>query len=99
MSVQVIDHDAVDKGNFLLKIRCELMSRQTLQLRLRAVTGYLRYSYQEFTDKPLRRWDNARHFPHLPNFPHHYHDAQGNVTASGLTGDPTADLQQVLRDL
>ena len=37
--------------------------------------------------------------PNLPNFPHHYHDAQGNVTAAWLTGDPTADLQQVLRDL
>jgi hypothetical protein len=98
-SVQVIDHDAVDEGNLLLKIRCELMSGQTLQIRLRAVTGDRRYSYQEFSDKPLRRWDNAHHFPHLPNFPHHYHDAQGNVTASWLIGDPTADLHQVLRDL
>jgi hypothetical protein len=98
-SVQVIDHDAIDQDNFLLKMRSELTSGQILQIRLRAVAGHIRYSYQEFTDKALRRWDNAPHFPHLPNFPHHYHDAQGDVRESALTGDPTADLQQVLGDL
>jgi len=35
----------------------------------------------------------------LPNFPHHYHDPQGNVTESLLTGDPTVDLPQVLNAL
>lgn len=65
----VVDHDAIDAENFLLKLRCELASGQTLQIRLRAVAGYVRYSYQEFTDRPLRRWDNAPHFLHLPTFP------------------------------
>jgi len=98
-SFQIIDNDPIDEGNFLLKIRCELTSGQTLQIRLRAVAGNLRYSYQEFTDTPLRRWDNAPHFPQLPNFPHHYHDSQGTITASSLTGDPLTDLQQVLSAL
>ena len=98
-SFQVIDNDAIDEDNFLLKIRCELTSGCTFQIRLRAVAGHIRYSYQEFTDRPLRRWDNAPHFPHLPSFPHHYHDAQGNLTASSLTGEPTMDLRQVLHDL
>ena len=96
---QVIDSDAIDEENFLLKIRCELTSGHIFQIRLRAVAGYIRYSYQEFTDKPLRRWDNAPHFPHLLSYPHHYHDSQGNITASMLTGDPTMDLQQVLHTL
>ena len=99
VSFQVIDSDAIDEDNFLLKIRCELSSECTFQIRLRAVAGHIRYSYQEFTDRPLRRWDNAPHFPHLSDFPHHYHDAQGNLTASRLTGEPTMDLQQVLHDL
>lgn len=43
-SIQVIDHDAIDQDNFLLRIRCELRSRQTLQIRLRAVAGHIRYS-------------------------------------------------------
>jgi hypothetical protein len=95
-SFQIIDNDPLDQENFLLKIRCELISGQALQIRLRATSGSIRYSYQELTDKPLRRWDNAPHFPGLPNFPHHHHDVQGNVTESLLTGDPTVDLPQVL---
>jgi hypothetical protein len=99
VSFQVIDSDANDEDNFLLKIRCELTSRGIFQIRLRAVAGHIRYSYQEFTDRPLRRWDNAPHFPHLPSFPHHYHDSQGNITASILTGEPAMDLEQVLHAL
>jgi hypothetical protein len=98
-SFQIIDNDPLDSENYLLKIRCELISGNSLQIRLRAVSGDIRYSYQELTDKPLRRWDNATHFPDLPNFPHHYHDAQGNITESSLTGDPTVDLPQVLKEL
>lgn len=95
-SFQIIDSDPIDDGNFLLKVRCELTSGQTFQIRLRAVAGHIRYSYQEFTDRPLRRWDNAPHFPHLRNFPHHYYDPQGNITESRLTGDATIDLPRVL---
>ena len=98
-SFQVIDNDPIDEENFLLKIRCELISERTFQIRLRAVAGHIHYSYQEFTHKPLRRWDNDPHYPHLPNFPHHYHDPQGNATESLLTGNPTNDLQQVLHAL
>jgi hypothetical protein len=98
-SFHIIDSDPLDAENFLFKIRCELISGQTLQIRLRGVSGSIRYSYQEFTDKPLRRWDNAPHFPNFPNFPHHHHDSRGNITESSLTGDPTADLPRVLNAL
>jgi len=93
---QVIDNDPLDGSNFLLKIRCELISGQALQIRLRAISGDLRYSYQEIADRPLRRWDNAPHFPNISSFPHHCHDPGGNITASSLTGDPAVDLLQVL---
>jgi Family of unknown function (DUF6516) len=99
VSFQVVDSDAIDEDNFLLKIRCELTSGCTFQIRLRAIAGHIRYSYQEFTDRPLRRWDNAPHFPYLPSFPHHHHDTQGNLTASTLTAESTMDLQQILHDL
>ena len=98
-SFYIIDNDPLDEENFLFKIRCELILGSTLQIRLRAVSGSIRYSYQELADKPLRRWDNAPHFPNLPNFPHHHHDSQGNITESSLTGDPTMDLAQVLNVL
>lgn len=98
-SFQIIDNDPLDEENYLLKIRCELISGNALQIRLRAVSGNIRYSYQELADRPLRRWDNAAHFPNLPNFPHHHHDSQGNITESSLTGDPTVDLPQVVKEL
>ena len=68
-SFQVVDSDAIDEDNFLLKIRCELTSGCTFQVRLRAIAGHMRYSYQEFTDRPRRRWDNAPHFPLSQVFP------------------------------
>jgi len=95
-SFHIIDNDPIDEENFLFKIRCELSSGQTFQIRLRGVSGSIHYSYQELSDRPLRRWDNAPHFPDLPNFPHHYHDTEGSVRESSLTGDPTVDLPQVL---
>ena len=52
-SFQIVDADPIDQGNFLFKIRCELTSGQTLQIRLRAVAGHIHYSYQEFT--PIRK--------------------------------------------
>jgi len=99
IAVQVIDHDAIDADSFLVKLRCQLVSGHTLQIRLRSVAGVIRYSYQEFSDKPLQRWDNASHFPHLPRFPHHYHSQQGDVTTSLLTGNPLTDFEQVLSRL
>jgi hypothetical protein len=48
-SFQVLDNDPVDEKNFLLKIRCELGSSQTLQIRIRNVSGNIRYSYQELS--------------------------------------------------
>ncbi|MHC5938459.1 toxin-antitoxin system TumE family protein [Nostoc sp.] len=35
--------------------------------------GY-RYQWMDETKEKLRkRWDNVKHFPDLPNFPHHVH--------------------------
>lgn len=43
-----------------------------------------RYQWMDSTQKNLRkRWDNVRHFPDLPNFPHHVHiDSEDNVQPS-----------------
>lgn len=99
VSFQVIDNDPLDERSFLFKIRCELVSGHTLQIRVRSVAGSLRYSYQEYSDVPVQRWDNAPHFPHLSTFPHHHHEVQGDVCESSLTGNPLTDLVQVLQFL
>ncbi len=49
---QVIDNDPIDEANYLFKVRCELTSGQVLEIRLHAVGGSLRYSYQEFSERP-----------------------------------------------
>ena len=92
----VVDNDPIDETNFLFKVRCELTSGRVLQIRLHAVAGHLRYSYQEFGEGPLRRWDNAPHFAELPNCPHHHHNLEGAVVESSLHGDPLTDLPRVL---
>ena len=99
LSFVLVDNDPIDETNFLFKLRCELRSGRTLQIRLHAVAGQMRYSYQEFGDGPLRRWDNAPHFPDLPNFPHHHHDLHGDIAESPLCGDPLADIVLVLEAL
>ena len=99
VSFQILNNDPLDETHFLFTIRCELTSGHTLQIRIRSVAGMLRYSYQEFTDKPYQRWDNAPHFPRLSTFPHHHHDSQGNIIESPLTGDPIRDLPVVLNEL
>ncbi len=41
----------------------------------RCVTLEYRYQWMNGSQQQLiKRWDNARHFPNLPNFPHHIHD-------------------------
>lgn len=41
----------------------------------------LKYSFhwQEQQGRLRRRWDNAPHFPDLPNAPHHVHEGDGSV--------------------
>jgi hypothetical protein len=96
VAFRVLDNDPIDEANFLFKIRCELTSGASLQIRLHATSGLVRYSYQELSHRPLRRWDNAPHYPSLPTFPHHHHDVNGAVSESPLSGEPLLDLPRVL---
>ena len=43
------------------------------------------YHWESKNGDLIRRWDNARHFPRLENFPHHIHDGKtGDVTPGKL---------------
>jgi hypothetical protein len=44
-------------------------------------------------------WDNAPHHPHLPDFPHHFHDEDGSVRPSGFTGNPVNDIVKVVKTI
>ena len=48
------------------------------------------YHWQDKTNHLLYRWDNAEHYPHLPNFPHHCH------TPDGIQPSPPMSLHKAL---
>ncbi len=57
----------------------------------------VKYSFhcQSVSGKLWRRWDNAPHFPQLPNAPHHAHLADGTVISSAQPPDIAAVLLEL----
>jgi len=81
---------------FIFKIRAEFAHQTSFQARIYFNRGHIDYAYQLFADVPLLRWDNKAEFRSIATYPHHHHDAAGNITPSPLMGDPAADIQTVL---
>lgn len=96
-SVTVVETKQFSNEQFFFKVRAELLAGHKLQVRIYYNLGHTDYAYQVFGDVPLLRWDNKEDFPHLHTYPHHYHDEQGSVVESSLTGDMIRDLEIVLR--
>lgn len=95
-SVQVVEIQQFSIEQFAVKVRAELINAQTLQVRLYHNGDHFDYAYHLIRGDQSIRWDNKEHFPSLPSFPHHLHDASGRVEISPLSGDPTHDLPVVL---
>lgn len=49
--------------------------------------------------RPLQDGIIKEDFPHLSSYPHHYHDINGAVLESCLSGDPFQDFPIVLREI
>lgn len=94
--VEIVETKVFSPEQFFFKIRAELSTVYTFQVRMYYNYGHTDYAYQLFSDVPLLRWDNKEEFPDLATYPHHYHDAAGHVNISALTGDPAHDLKVVL---
>lgn len=96
-SVEEIQEFSSEK--FLIKVRTSL--NQILKLQIRIYKNYLHidYSYQVFDDSPIMRWDNAEHYTEVSTYPHHFHNPDGDVIESPLTGDPEKDVYSVLQIL
>lgn len=97
--VRVVEIKELSIDQFYFKIRADLPRDNKFQVRIYYNQGHIDYAYQLFTDVPLLRWDNKEEFHPLPTYPHHYHDEQGNVKPSLLTGDPSRDLEAVLQEV
>lgn len=98
---QITDLKAYGQGSFRVKMRAAVTETLALQIWLNHNPRHTRYSYQLFSfNRAVLRWDNAPHHPHLgANFPHHFHDDQGQIASSALQGDPLQDLPFVLREI
>ncbi len=96
---EVIETQEFSSEQFFFKIRVKLSKGYNFQARIYYNRGHIDYAYQLFTDFPFLRWDNKEEFPELETYPHHHHDANGNVTSSPLTGEPTKDIGIVLREI
>ena len=75
----VIEQELSDRGYF--RARLSLANGDFLEVSEYFVargdnpeTVEYRYQWMDHAQRRLvRRWDNARHFPELPQFPHHIH--------------------------
>ena len=99
--VQVIELIPYGADAFRVKLRAKVTSELALQVWLNHTGHRARYAYQLFRQgKPVLRWDNAPHHPEQgTNFPHHFHDEFGQLSASRLTGNPVVDLPGVLAEI
>lgn len=47
----------------------------------------------------IRRWDNAPHYPHLPQAPHHIHDGEQNSVRPGTPKQTAQVLDEIAAHL
>jgi len=98
-STRIVSYDETPSGKLEARIRSQLPKKHVLQIWIQLEPESLDYAYQLFTTIPLLRWDNAPHYDHLTSAPHHFHDEQGDVTDSPLTGNVKRDLRIVLGEV
>jgi len=98
--VRVVETEDFSQRRFAFKVRAELVSGATLQVRLYYNQGHIDYAYQLVqNNQPVLRWDNKEHFPGISSYPHHFHTPTGKIETSPLTGDLAQDLPFVLNNL
>ncbi|MCP4146246.1 MAG: hypothetical protein GY757_00720 [bacterium] len=94
--VEIVKVDEIILRGFY-KIRCNLKPlNYNFAIKFIKTRDEFIYAYQLYTTESLLRWDNEPHFPALSTFPHHFHDSDGNVLESPLTGNAETDLEIVL---
>jgi len=79
---------------FPTKLRFLLEGDYICDIFYRASTGAYSYVLVKGSRRILG-WDNAPHYPDLPNAPHHHHTASGAVVPSPLRGEPMYDISCV----
>ena len=98
---QITDLQVYGQNAFRVKIQAGISPDLTFQIWINRNTRRTRYSYQLLRQsEALLRWDNAPHHPEIKsNYPHHYHEEQGEISPSHLQGRPLEDLSLVLKSI
>ncbi len=95
-NIKKIHIDEVSKRG-VYKIKCQLIpSKYNLEIKYIKTSREFIYSYQLFSTDTMMRWDNEPHYPDIKSYPHHFHDTDGQVSDSDLTGDAERDLKKVI---
>lgn len=94
--IALVETQQFSSDQFFIKVRAELPRANKFQVRIYYNRGHIDYAYQLFSEIPLLRWDNKEEFKFLETYPHHHHNAKGDICASPLSGDPMKDLSIVL---
>jgi hypothetical protein len=98
------ERKTLDDGH--LRARLTLFNGDQLEFSeyVRQVQGIIEvitYSFH-WTDpdgKLIRRWDNAPHFPHLPQAPHHIHESDEETVVPGRPITITQVLDEISASL
>jgi hypothetical protein len=71
--------------------------RELVDVRSASERSMYVYHYQGADGTLAFRYDNTRHFPHLPNFPHHKHVGDEKNVLSDQAPDLTVVLTEIER--
>ena len=97
ISKKLLRHGIVLRVEFLgTKVRAHLIEGFILDVYYNATLEKYSYSLVKQGHRILG-WDNAPHHIRISTYPHHYHDADGSVKPSNLTGNLENDLNKVMK--
>ncbi len=96
---KLLDYDIVVRVEFLrTKVRAYLVEGYILDVYYNQTLG--KYSYTLIKEgRRVIGWDNAPHHVKVETYPHHFHDIDGSVKPSNLSGDPLKDLNKIIKTI
>jgi len=87
------DYIGYFKADIYFSNNSHLHIREFVFTRSEIIKDMYVYHYQDAEDQLIFRYDNTRHFPNLPNFPHHKH------VPPEVHPTPEPNLQKVLTEI
>lgn len=96
---RLLDHNVVEDVEFLrTKDRAHLITEYILDIYYNQSLG--KYSYALIKEnKRIIGWDNAPHHISIESYPDHFHDADGTIKKSNLSGDSLKDSSRIMKEI